>query len=58
MKIYYRNKVAKLKLGILYATCKKCPFYDVSCPFDTLTTIDCKNKGWWIDGESLEIFKL
>lgn len=59
MKIYYRNKTAKLKLSVLYATCIKCPFYiGVPCPFGTGTTIDCINKGWWVDGESTEIFKL
>lgn len=59
MKIYFKNKAAKLKLGIFYATCGKCPFYvGVRCPFDTSTIVDCNGKGWWIGGESVDIFEL
>ena len=59
MKIYFRDKVARLKLGILYATCNRCPFYlTPPCPVRTSTIVDCDNKGWWVDGESLDIFKV
>lgn len=59
MKIYFQNKVAKFKPHSLVPTCKSCLFYmGVPCPFGTSTIVDCGGKGWWIDGESLDIFRL
>lgn len=59
MKINFRNKAARLKLSSLVPTCKRCPFYEViPCPFGTSTTADCYSKGWWIDRESIDIFKV
>ena len=58
MKIYFQNKAARLKLSSLVPTCKRCPFMSVSCPFGTSTILNCYGKGWWIDGESLDIFKV
>lgn len=59
MKIYFQNKAAKLKLGILYATCERCPFKaGILCSFGFPTTINCQDKGWWVDGESPDIFKV
>jgi hypothetical protein len=59
MKINFRNKAAKLKLSSSTATCKRCPFdVVVPCPFETSTIVDCDGKGWWVDGESLDIFKV
>lgn len=59
MKIYFRNKAAKLKLGSLVPTCPRCPFYICDpCPFGVSIIVDCCNKGWWIDGEALDIFKI
>lgn len=59
MKIYFQNKAARLKLNDLIPTCKRCPFFGVNpCPFGTFTIIDCDCKGWWVDGESLDIFCL
>jgi hypothetical protein len=59
MKIYFRNKAAKLTLSSSAATCVRCPFYKISrCPFCASTIVDCYDKGWWIDGESLDIFKV
>ena len=59
MKIYFQNKAARLKLNSLIRSCKRCPFYKViPCPFGTSTMADCYGKGWWIDGESLDVFKI
>lgn len=59
MKINFRNKAARLKLSSLTPTCKRCPFnIGVSCPFGTSTILDCYGKGWWIDGELSDIFKV
>ena len=58
MKINFRNKAARLKLSSLTPTCNRCPFVSVPCPFGTSTIVDCYGKGWWIDGESLDIFKV
>lgn len=58
MKINFRNTAAKLKLSSLNPTCKRCPFVSVFCPFGTSTIVDCHGKGWWIDGESLDIFQV
>lgn len=59
MKIYFQNKAARLKLSSSYPTCNRCPFYEViPCPFCTSTMADCYSKGWWVDGESLDIFKV
>ena len=59
MKIYFKNKAAKLKLSSSYPACNRCPFYvSVPCPFGTSTIADCSGKGWWIYGESLDIFKV
>lgn len=62
MKINFRNKAAKLQSdNYLALTCKKCPFctYPPPCPFETsLETINCGNAGYWVDGESLDIFKI
>lgn len=59
MKIYFQNKAAKLKHNLFIIDCKRCPFLvGVPCPFSTGTTIDCYSKGWWIDGESPDIFKV
>ena len=30
----------------------------VSCPLGTSTIVDCDGKGRWVDGESLDIFKV
>ena len=58
MKINFRNKAAKLKLSRLVPACVRCPFYEsVPCPFGTLTIVDCC-AGWWIDRESLDIFRV
>ena len=48
----------RLKLSSLAPTCLRCPFMNVSCPFHTSTSLDCYGKGWWIDGELLDIFRL
>ena len=59
MKINFRNKAAKLKLSSSAPTCEKCPFYEARpCPFGTATIVDCYAKGWWINGELLDIFKV
>lgn len=58
MKIYFKNKAARLRLRSLFAACKSCPFVSVLCPFGTSTIVDCYGKGWWIDGESLDVFKV
>lgn len=59
MKIYFRNKAARLTLGSLFPTCTRCPFYDSTpCPFGMSGILDCTGKGSWVDGESPEIFKL
>ncbi len=59
MKINFRNKAAKLKLSSFHATCNRCPFnVEVHCPFGRATIVDCYSKGWWVDGESLDIFKV
>lgn len=59
MKINFRNKAAKLTLSNLLPTCKRCPFYEVNpCPFGMSTIVDCYGKGWWIDGESVDIFRV
>lgn len=59
MKIHFRNKAARLKLSSSYPTCNRCPFYIAApCPFGTSVIVDCNSKGWWVDGESLDIFKL
>lgn len=59
MKINFRNKAARLKLSSSYAKCTRCPFnVGVYCPFCKKSIIDCYGKGWWIDGESLDIFKV
>lgn len=59
MKIYFQNKAAKLNFSSLFATCKRCPFNKVGiCPFGTPTTINCYGKGWWVDGELPDIFKI
>ena len=60
MKIYFRNKSARLKLSSFYATCNRCPF-NVSvryCSFGRATIVNCAGKGWWVAGESLDIFKV
>ena len=59
MKIYFRNKAARLKSPNGYYTCARCPFHEYGCcAFHTSINADCDNKGWWIDGESLDIFKV
>lgn len=59
MKIYFKNKAARLRLRSLFAACKSCPFnIGIPCPFGTSTIVDCYGKGWWIDGESLDVFKV
>ena len=58
MKIYFRNKAARLKFNSSAVTCLRCPFVSVSCPFGTSTILDCYSKGWWVDGESPDIFKV
>lgn len=59
MKINFRNKAAKLTFSSSAATCKRCPFYEVNpCSFGMSTIVDCYAKGWWVDGESLDIFKV
>lgn len=59
MKINFRNKAAKLKRRNVVHTCKRCPFYKYRrCPLYTSTIGDCDSKGWWVDGESLDIFKV
>lgn len=61
MKIYFRNKAAKLKRYNHGNSCKRCPFFKIldNCPWHTSTPIvDCYGKGHWVDGESLDIFKV
>jgi len=60
MKIYFRNKAAKLKLSSLTPTCKRCPFYNMPypCPFYSSTILNCSGYGWWVDRESSDIFEL
>lgn len=60
MKIYFKNKAAKLKFSILNSTCFRCPFcyITINCPLRTSTIVDCDNKGWWVDGECIDIFKV
>lgn len=59
MKVYFQNKAARLKLHNIIPTCISCLFYTgVPCPFGTSTILDCHGKGWWIDGESLDIFQV
>jgi hypothetical protein len=60
MKINFRNKTARLKNLFEDYSCRKCPFHDsrVRCPWTTSTIVDCYSKGWWVDGESLDIFKV
>lgn len=60
MKIYFQDRAAKLKNSIEGYSCKRCPFYIKlhPCPFCTSTVVDCSNKGWWVDGELAEVFKL
>lgn len=59
MKVNFRNKAARLNFSSSHLTCKRCPFYEAKpCPFKTSIIVDCDNKGWWVDGESLDIFKV
>lgn len=58
MKIYFQNRAAKLKLGSSERACSRCPFKNTNCPWSTSTIIDCYHKGWWVDGESIDVFKL
>ena len=58
MKIYFRNRTAKLTNNVEWYSCVRCPFYDEVCPIFSSTILDCDNRGWWTDGESSEIFKL
>ena len=58
MKIYFKNRAAKLKKLNGGYSCNRCPFYDAVCPIFSSTILDCDSRGWWIDGESSEIFKL
>ena len=60
MKIYFRNKAARLKLHNVVPTCKRCSFCGCAagCPFYTSTNVDCCGKGHWIDGELSDIFKI
>ena len=60
MKIYFQNKAARLKSPNGYYTCARCPFNEGGrgCPLHTSINVDCDNKGWWIDGELLDIFEV
>lgn len=59
MKINFRNEAARLRFSSSYSTCNRCPFRKcVHCPLHTSLNIDCDGKGWWIGGESLDIFKV
>lgn len=60
MKIYFRNKAARLKRRNEDYSCERCPFFKIldDCPWDTSTIVDCYCKGHWVDGESLDIFKI
>lgn len=58
MKIYFRNRAAKLKNNIKSYSCVRCPFYDINCSLYSSTILDCNGHGSWVDGESSEIFKL
>lgn len=59
MKINFRNRAARLKLSSSNPTCRMCPFHEcIPCPFYTFTDINCDGKGWWIDGEALDIFRV
>lgn len=60
MKINFQNKAAKLKYYNRCSSCERCPFFMISddCPWNTLTIVDCRDKGYWADGESLDIFKI
>lgn len=51
MKIYFQNKAAKLKFSSLFAAYKR-------CPFGAPTIINCHGKGWWVNGELPDIFKV
>ena len=61
MKIYLRNKAAKLKYHNASYSCERCPFFKMPdcCPWGgTSTIIDCNDKGYWVDGECIDIFKV
>jgi hypothetical protein len=59
MKVYFRNKAARLKQIDLNPTCRKCLFYEnIHCRYETSEPLDCDGKGYWVPGESLDIFKL
>lgn len=59
MKICFRNKAARLKLSSSYTSCNRCPFHMYNyCPVHSSLNVDCDSKGWWIDGESLDVFKV
>jgi hypothetical protein len=61
MKIYFRNKAAKLKRCTEGAySCERCPFFKppICCPRNTSTILNCYGKGYWVDGEFIDIFKI
>lgn len=60
MKIYLRNKSARLKYRYDSYSCKRCPFFKIPgcCPWGTSTSVDCHDKGYWVDGEYIDIFKV
>jgi hypothetical protein len=60
MKIYFRNKAARLKRHNHGNSCGRCPFFRpiILCPWNTSATVDCYGKGHWVDGEFIDIFKV
>ena len=60
MKIYFKNKSARLKRYNHGNSCGRCPFFKIldNCPWNKSTNIDCYGKGHWVYGESLDIFRL
>jgi hypothetical protein len=62
MKIYFRNKAARLKRYTEGSnSCKRCPFFKMpadNCPWGTSTIVDCYDQGHWVYGELLDIFKV
>ena len=58
MKIYFQNRTAKLKWSDDYS-CVRCPLHSkLFCPYHTETILDCYGRGYWVDGESSDVFKL
>lgn len=60
MKINFRNEAARLQYHSDGYSCKRCPFFRIinTCPRNTSTIVDCYDKGYWVNGESPDIFKV